>query len=44
MQTFKGCAVISDELVQMLFYTNGEIVRDKNQNIMPNGTVLLGGV
>ncbi len=35
-------ATISDNNGNLLFYTNGMTVWDKNHNIMPNGTGLLG--
>jgi hypothetical protein len=42
MQTNEGCATISNSGGQLLFYTDGKTIWDKNHNIMPNGTGLLG--
>ena len=42
LNTWEGCASISDNNGDLLFYTDGMIVYDKNHNIMPNGTGLLG--
>ncbi|WP_290697680.1 T9SS type B sorting domain-containing protein [Lacinutrix sp.] len=42
LNTFEGCSTISDANGQLLFYTDGITVWDKNHNIMPNGTDLLG--
>ncbi len=39
----QGTASIADSKGNLLFYTNGETIRDRNHNIMPNGTKLLGG-
>lgn len=44
INTFEGCATISDYQGNLLFYTNGITVWDRNHNIMPNGTGLLGDV
>ena len=43
-QTFtdEGVASISDNNGNLLFYTEGTTVWDKNQSIMPNGTGLFG--
>lgn len=38
----EGCATISDENGNLLFYTDGIEVYDVNHNLMPNGTGLLG--
>lgn len=38
----EGCSSISDANGTMLFYTDGSFVRDANNNIMPNGSGLLG--
>ncbi len=43
IEAFEGCASISDSLGNLLFYTNGEKAWDRNHNLMPNGTGLLGG-
>lgn len=40
--TREGCATISDKDGNLLFYTDGTIVYNKNHQIMPNGTGLLG--
>jgi hypothetical protein len=38
----EGSAVISDSSGSLLFYTNGQTVWDRTQQIMPNGDSLLG--
>lgn len=38
----EGSAVMCNPGGQLLFYTNGETVWDRNNNIMPNGQFLLG--
>lgn len=40
--TNEGCASISDKNGNLLFYTDGSIVYNKNHQVMPNGTGLLG--
>lgn len=40
--THEGCATISDGAGNLLFYTDGMSVWDKNHNQMPNGFGLLG--
>ncbi|KQO21505.1 hypothetical protein ASF10_12180 [Flavobacterium sp. Leaf82] len=40
--TNEGCTSISDKNGKLLFYTDGSIVYDKNHQVMPNGTGLLG--
>jgi hypothetical protein len=40
--TFGSCASISDKNGKTLFYSNGVELFDRNNNIMPNGTGLLG--
>ncbi|MEZ4856214.1 MAG: T9SS type B sorting domain-containing protein [Gelidibacter sp.] len=40
--TKEGCATISDETGNLLFYTDGTTVWDRQNQIMPNGTGLLG--
>lgn len=40
--TAEGSATISNDAGQLLFYTDGVIVYDKNHNVMPNGTGLMG--
>lgn len=42
LNTTEGCATISNSAGQLLFYTDGITVWDKDHNIMPNGTGLLG--
>lgn len=44
MITQEGCATLSDASGQLLFYTNGVTVYNKNHDIMPNGTGLMGHV
>ena len=38
----EGCSSISDNLGNLLFYTNGKQVKNKNHGYMPNGLGLLG--
>ncbi|WP_422349046.1 T9SS type B sorting domain-containing protein [Flagellimonas sp.] len=40
--TDEGCATISDPLGNLIFYTDGTTVWNRNHSIMPNGTGLLG--
>ncbi|MEO6132581.1 MAG: gliding motility-associated C-terminal domain-containing protein [Saprospiraceae bacterium] len=40
---FEGTASICDPSGQLLFYTNGLTVWDRNKNVMPNGGGLVGG-
>ena len=42
INTPEGCATISNSNGQLLFYTDGLTVWDRNHTIMPNGTGLLG--
>ncbi|WP_430408316.1 T9SS type B sorting domain-containing protein [Kordia sp.] len=42
LETFEGCATISNADGQLLFYTDGITVWDKNHDIMPNGFGLQG--
>ncbi|WP_350292612.1 T9SS type B sorting domain-containing protein [uncultured Croceitalea sp.] len=42
LSTREGCATISDAMGNLLFYTNGFTVWDRNHNIMPNGNFLGG--
>jgi len=42
LNTNEGCASFSDKNGNLLFYTDGITVWDKNNNIMPNGKNLLG--
>lgn len=40
--SIEGCASISDTLGNLLFYTNGELVWNKNHVLMSNGSGLFG--
>ncbi len=40
--TLEGCSSISDSAGNLLFYSDGSTVWDRNHRIMPNGTELLG--
>ena len=42
LDTFEGCATISDALGNLLFYTDGINVYDRNHNLMQNGGGLHG--
>jgi len=42
LNTLEGCASIADQNGDLLFYTDGSLVYNKNHSIMPNGTGLLG--
>ncbi|MFM9989568.1 PKD domain-containing protein, partial [Flavobacterium sp.] len=42
LNTFEGCATISDTSGQLLLYTDGITVYNKNHLVMVNGTGLLG--
>lgn len=42
LDTVEGCATISDATGNLLFYTEGIQVWNKNHELMPNGTGLLG--
>ena len=42
LNTLEGCASIADTNGDLLFYTDGMTVYDKNHSIMANGTGLLG--
>lgn len=42
MITYEGCSTISNENGKLLFYTDGYRVWNKNHQMMPNGTDLLG--
>ena len=44
LQTTEASASISDENGNLLFYTNGVDVYDRNNNLMPNGNALGGNV
>ena len=43
MSTLEGCSTISDENGNLLFYTDGQTVWNKNHDVMVNGTGLKGG-
>ncbi|MBT8296767.1 MAG: T9SS type B sorting domain-containing protein [Maribacter sp.] len=42
LNTFEGCTTISNALGDLLFYTEGIVVYDRNHNVMQNGTGLYG--
>ncbi|WP_223548189.1 T9SS type B sorting domain-containing protein [Aestuariivivens sp. NBU2969] len=42
LYTYEGCATISDKNGDLLFYTDGITVYNKQHQIMPNGVRLLG--
>ena len=42
LNTNEGCATISDNNGNLLFYTDGMTAYNKNHDVMPNGTGLLG--
>ena len=42
LRTLEGCASISDTNGNLLFYSDGSTVWDRNHQVMPNGTGLLG--
>lgn len=42
MNTAEGCAVVCNKFGDLLFYTDGNKVWDRNHNIMPNGNGLMG--
>ncbi|MEN8789188.1 MAG: T9SS type B sorting domain-containing protein [Flavobacteriaceae bacterium] len=44
ISTFEGCATISDELGDLLFYTDGITVYDRTHSIMQNGQALYGDI
>ena len=45
INVLEGCASISDRNTgQLLFYTDGDSVWDKNNNRMPNGIGLINGI
>lgn len=44
LNTWEGCSTISDENGDLLFYSDGITVWDKNHSIMLNGTGLLGNI
>ena len=42
MYTHEGCSTVSDSLGNLLFYTDGRDVWNKNHQVMPNGSGLMG--
>lgn len=42
MNAIEGCATISDTAGNLLFYTDGDTVWNKNHQVMPNGIGLMG--
>lgn len=42
LQTNEGCATIADENGDLLFYTDGRVIFNKNHEVMENGKGLLG--
>ena len=42
LNTFEGCATISNAFGDLLFYTDGIVVYDRNHNVMENGRGLYG--
>jgi len=42
LNTFEGCASFSDDQGSLLFYTDGMNVYNKNHQLMPNGSGLMG--
>jgi gliding motility-associated-like protein len=42
LTTSEGCSSVSDNQGNLLFYTDGRLVYDRNHNLMPNGAGLLG--
>jgi len=42
ISTLEGCASISDAAGNLLFYTDGSVVRNRNHAFMSNGTGLMG--
>lgn len=42
LDTLEGCATISNNNGQLLFYTDGITVWNRNHDVMPNGTDLFG--
>ena len=42
LDTVEGCTTISDDNGDLLFYTDGLTVYDRNHQIMPNGINLFG--
>jgi len=44
LDTNEGCSAISDSAGNLLFYTDGVTVWNKQYHVMPNGTGLMGGI
>ncbi|MBS1585778.1 MAG: gliding motility-associated C-terminal domain-containing protein [Bacteroidetes bacterium] len=44
MNTWEGCATANDANGNLLFYASPEKVWDRNNNVMPNGSGILGGI
>ena len=42
LTTYEGCASVSGKDGVLAFYTDGRTVWDRNHNVMPNGTGLMG--
>jgi hypothetical protein len=42
LTSFEGCASVCDSSGQLLFYTNGETIWDRNNNVMLNGDSIGG--
>lgn len=42
INTHEGCSGVSDSLGQLMFYTDGVNVWNKNHQVMPNGSGLMG--
>lgn len=42
MDVYAGCSTMSDTLGDLLMYTDGQSIWNKNHQLMPNGTGLLG--
>ena len=43
MQAFYGCSTMTDPNGNLLFYSDGETIWNKNHNVMFNGSGLFGG-
>src|SRR5688572_30222686 len=42
MSTYEGSAVATSSRGELLFYTNGQTVWNREHRVMPNGTKLMG--